>query len=888
MGGILIFLAALAAFVLGGALVLLISVYRRSEQHRRALLQAYARIDQLERTVSAITFGELAPAPGMRKVGASGAEPAAQAPSPLPAPAEAPAEAAPEPAPAEEPVAQAARETAESAASAVEEADADETVAARIARAETEAPIRLDIVAALTGVAALAALGTMRAGIMEPPVALAITAIAGAGAIGMAERRREDGAPAALLWLFGAILAMAGVAAARFTDAAVTPPIAALAGLSALGFAAFARAPLFGVWLVAFGVLAIQLAPLLALEGGVAAHARHAALALGGLAVLWIARERGEPRWGHVYFFGALAWAAYSAFTARELADAISVSALTALLSAQLLVHGWRQAQEPLRPIGNPRRRLALLAALLGMGGAGVMLALLATRGDAFAQVSSSALCAMLLMSAAAAALRQGFAPLPLGLAFVSALMIGVWPTDMIDPRWFGASAAGLAFCAAAGGGVMLWRRQDEGAALAGLGPLALLVAAQARAAPALEPWVWATAAAGLGAGAAACAFALRGATLARDLFAAGAVLALVAAPGFLALAPWPPVVVAFAIPFVASIGHRLQQPGFGHAACILSAFLLLQLLSPQLAAASAAMRVLVYLIAVGALFAAAYILAPDHASPESQAVLASALLAIAAATTLESHRAFATAQPAYQLLELGMHVLLWLGLAFALAWRFGARPRPLTYAIEAGAFAAAGLYALAAGVLVLNPWWGMSAAPAAGWDGFNLLLLAYLGPAACFIVYGRLRERQGLKFRAAASLALGMTLALLYVTLELRRAFHGPAMAAGPILPAEGWAYTVGWLGFAAALVLLALERTAAWLRHVAAALALAALAKAMLLDLQSFQGLGQIAMAGLLLGAGACVVLLYRRYALPGDAAAPKTNARAQQRTAQATETS
>lgn len=881
MGGILIVLAALGAFALGGAMVVLISVYRRSEQHRAALLQAYARIDQLERMMKAITFGEL-PAPQMfRQVGSAPAEPLPPLSERTQSTPEAPAAAQPQEQPAEtgppleapqpEPVARAA-EPAPPPSQAFE----DETVAERIARANERQPFtppQPGVIAAVTGIIALAALAAVRINALEVLPGMAIAMLAGAGAIAFAEWRKAD-ASAPLLSVFGGALIIAALIVARTTPAEITPLIALL-GSGALTVAALVRAQTFGPWLIGFGLLGLAAAPALALDGAFAAYARHLILIAGVIAAFALSLARSEQLWLRLAFAIALCWGGYDAWSAASVDESISTSIFLVALAALFIAHSWNDARAPVRPIGDPRRRAPLLLTLAGLATSAALLAVLAARHPLFAPVGAAALAALILGAATASAWRQGFAPLPLLSCAIAALSIVLWPGASEDLRILVLMAGVLAGASALGGAIMLARREDEGAALIALAPLALAIAAQARAEPALEPWMWAASAASM---AALCILALaalrKPLPLASEIFAAGAALALVAAMGFAAPAPWPPLIVALAVPAICGAFVQLRLDGLRYAAAILGVFLLLQLFAPQLAAASMAMRIIIYIVAIAALFAGAQILARIETQFEAQALLATSMLAAAAALSVETHRAFQLAAPDFRLLELGAHVLLWLGLAAILAHRFGAKPSPLIAAVEGAAFGAAGLYALAAGIVVLNPWWGVQAAPAPGWTGINLLLLAYLGPAALFVIYGRLRERQDLKARAAIALALGLTLALLYVTLELRRLFHGANMTGGP--PAtiqEGWAYTIGWLGFAAALALLALDRTAAWVRHAAAAIALTALAKAALFDLDAFEGLMQLAMLALLIGAAIAIVLFYRRYGLPTSAAAPKT---------------
>ena len=62
-------------------------------------------------------------------------------------------------------------------------------------------------------------------------------------------------------------------------------------------------------------------------------------------------------------------------------------------------------------------------------------------------------------------------------------------------------------------------------------------------------------------------------------------------------------------------------------------------------------------------------------------------------------------------------------------------------------------------------------------------------------------RTTRPISYRVAAT-TTAVTLALFYLTLEVRRLFHGPILA-GPISDAEQYAYSTVWLVFG--IVLLA-----------------------------------------------------------------------------------
>src|SRR4029077_3808535 len=83
----------------------------------------------------------------------------------------------------------------------------------------------------------------------------------------------------------------------------------------------------------------------------------------------------------------------------------------------------------------------------------------------------------------------------------------------------------------------------------------------------------------------------------------------------------------------------------------------------------------------------------------------------------------------------------------------------------------------------------------------FNLILLGYGLPAALAITLALIaRTTRPLPYRAVAAIT-AVTLALFYLTLEVRRLFHGP-MLGGPTSDAEQYSYSTIWLVFGIALL--------------------------------------------------------------------------------------
>ena len=113
------------------------------------------------------------------------------------------------------------------------------------------------------------------------------------------------------------------------------------------------------------------------------------------------------------------------------------------------------------------------------------------------------------------------------------------------------------------------------------------------------------------------------------------------------------------------------------------------------------------------------------------------------------------------------------------------------------------------------------------------------------------------------------LALVLLYLSLEVRRAFHGPVLSIGATGDPEFYTYSVVWLGYALALLALGIWRHMPSLRYASLAILLITVAKVFLLDMAALDGLLKVAS---LLGLGLSLVAIgyfYQRFVFPPRAA-------------------
>lgn len=185
------------------------------------------------------------------------------------------------------------------------------------------------------------------------------------------------------------------------------------------------------------------------------------------------------------------------------------------------------------------------------------------------------------------------------------------------------------------------------------------------------------------------------------------------------------------------------------------------------------------------------------------------------------------------------MFAIAWLSLAIGLA-----------QTVERGAglvrWARRGLIVLA----VLGAvWWQINlpivarSSNTGDWPILNLLLLAYLAPAALMLAFARVAraiEARGFVFTAAG---LALLLGFAWVTLETRHAFRGSNLAAGSMSDAESYAYSAVWLVYAAALLAGGLWQKSQALRIGSLIVVMAAVAKVFLVDMDVLTGLWRVA---------------------------------------------
>jgi uncharacterized membrane protein len=156
-----------------------------------------------------------------------------------------------------------------------------------------------------------------------------------------------------------------------------------------------------------------------------------------------------------------------------------------------------------------------------------------------------------------------------------------------------------------------------------------------------------------------------------------------------------------------------------------------------------------------------------------------------------------------------------------------------------------------------------------------NELLLGYAAPAILalllsYAVAGRRHAAYGNTLAAGA-----LVLALSYISLEIRRLYHGPVLSSGSTVDVEQYTYSIAWLAFGVLLLVIGILFNSQRARLASAVVIALTIGKVFLIDLSTLTGVYR---ALSFMGLGLVLVaigwfyqkVLFRRPALPAASAA------------------
>ena len=186
-------------------------------------------------------------------------------------------------------------------------------------------------------------------------------------------------------------------------------------------------------------------------------------------------------------------------------------------------------------------------------------------------------------------------------------------------------------------------------------------------------------------------------------------------------------------------------------------------------------------------------------------------------------------------LVEFGLQVCVALAMAIGLE-RLRIRTGSIVHDVSAALLTAfAGLASVFGLLLLENPLlWPINV----GGVFVNRLMLGYAMPAVLMLLlsYAAAGRRPAAYANTIAAGALVM--ALSYVTLEIRRIYHGPLLTSGATSGAEQYTYSIAWLACGVALLGIGIVVNSQRARLASAVVIALTIMKAFLIDMSTLEG--------------------------------------------------
>ncbi len=217
--------------------------------------------------------------------------------------------------------------------------------------------------------------------------------------------------------------------------------------------------------------------------------------------------------------------------------------------------------------------------------------------------------------------------------------------------------------------------------------------------------------------------------------------------------------------------------------------------------------------------------------------------------------------QPGDSLLEASLRTIAWLSISLALLYQCRAE-KPRVVAVWGWQILAllSGGHIVMVHLIGLNPL--MFGGAVGSYWIFNLLLLAYAIPAAFAVIFHMETTRQGHPSGPVIAGISALVLAFVWISLEVRHAFHGSWLSRGWTSDAEWYAYSGAWLLYGAALLVLGIWRNSIAVRYASVAVLAISICKVFLFDMGEMGGLYRV-VSFLGLGLGLFLLsLIYTRF--------------------------
>lgn len=335
----------------------------------------------------------------------------------------------------------------------------------------------------------------------------------------------------------------------------------------------------------------------------------------------------------------------------------------------------------------------------------------------------------------------------------------------------------------------------------------------------------------------------------------------------------WMTLLIALHLPAIALIDRRFNLPALRLSASLAAMLVLARLLWPDEIASYAvsAMPILneltlLYGVSLLCFWAAARLFAVNLKSAEAplpQALDVGAIVILTALVSVQI-RHVATggnlASSNVDLVEVGGYAMALISLSIGLATRLGAQARVWLTLASHAVYCLAVITAVLGLGLLFNPLLADGGLTLDGPPLVNLLAASYLPPAILFAVHAVLSRRLGNLWAAQLSRFVALALVFLYVTLEVRNAFHDQLMLSrAGVGEMESYTYSIVWLLFAVATLVVGLVRRQVAIRHAAMAVLALSVGKVFLMDMSALTG---VLRAASFIGLGAALIAIAYLY--------------------------
>lgn len=745
-------------------------------------------------------------------------------------------------------------------------------------------------------------------GLLGPTVRIVLGLLLGLGLVGGAEwlRRRQKplgfagGLPQASITAAlaaGGIVALYAALYAGYGLYDLYGPLAAFGSLVVVSSAALSLSLLHGPLLAVIGLVGALLVPGLVSSDSSSAWTLFTYLLIVVAAATVLARHRGWGWAGWIAAGGTIWWSLVWMVFAWQERDGLPVGLFLAGCTALFAIG---LADLPLRLPGNspsadrvlalaPPAAMAFLAfALVRFAAydAASLTALLVIAGLLMARVrwredDAALLPVVLLVVLAVQALWHlpAIVEQPEAIGLVEGRPAGFMGGSIVPPsleRFLGWT---LAFASFLGGGAFAAmrgaRRPGVWAALMVAAPIALYVVAYWRIENLQTSLPWAAVAialAGLYLALASRLTAMPGMNAPLGAFAVGCTLGVTLALATALRDGWLTVAFSVELPVLAWIAGRLDLAPIRRVAMLLAGIVLVRLLAnPEVLDYRLGhwpiLNGLLYTYGVPAIAfaAAAWMFARTRRDLLVHVLEGGVLAFLSGLVTLNIRlgacSGLATCDAA--LGETGGYTLAWAGMAYLLYRAVPLHPTPVVRAgwpiLAMGALA----MLLLGGLLADNPLF--SRIPVGTWPVFNLLMVAYGLPAVVAALFLRTAWLRGESRLATVAGGIALTLGLIYISFEVRRAFHGTYLHRFRVEDAEWYAYSAAWLAYGGVLLGLGVWTGLKKLRYASLGVIVLVIAKVFLLDMDALTGLWR---ALSFLGLGLCLIgigWLYQRFVFP-----------------------